>query len=36
MKVTMHRDSIKQKEIVKATIFLVIGVIYLLSKIAGA
>lgn len=30
MKATLNRDSIKQKEIVKATIFLTIGVIYLL------
>jgi len=35
MKVTIDSDSIKQKEIVKATIFIAIGVIYLLSKIAG-
>jgi len=35
MKVTMHSESIKQKEIIKTTIFLTIGVIYLLFKITG-
>ena len=35
MKVTMHSDSIKQKEIVKTTIFLIVGTIYILSKIVG-
>lgn len=32
MKVTMHRDSIKQKETVKATIFLAAGLVYLLIE----
>ncbi len=33
MKVTLHSESIKQKEIVKTTIFLTVGVLYLFSKI---
>jgi len=35
MKATIHRDSIKQKEIVKATIFLAVGLAYLLIKIGN-
>ena len=35
MKVIMHKESIKQKEIVKTTIFLTIGLIYLLVKVAN-
>lgn len=32
MKATMYKDSLKQKEIVKAAIFLAIGLAYLLIK----
>lgn len=35
MKVTIHKDSIKQKEIVKATIFLTIGMLVLLIKVGN-
>ena len=33
MKVTIHKDSIKQKEIVKASIFFTIGMIYILWNV---
>jgi len=33
MKVRIHRESIKQKEIVKTSIFLTVGLIYLVVKI---
>jgi len=33
MKVTIDKESIKQKEIVKTTIFLTVGVIYLIVKL---
>ncbi|MDB4292364.1 hypothetical protein N9954_03095 [Maribacter sp.] len=36
MKVTIHAKSIEQKEIVKTTIFLTVGVIYLLFKIGNS
>jgi len=35
MKATMYSDSIKQKEIVKATIFMIIGLAYFLIKIGN-
>jgi len=35
MKVIIHKESIKQKEIIKTTFFLIIGCIYLLLKVAG-
>lgn len=36
MKVTINKDSIEQKEIVKATIFLMVGVIYVLWNVGQA
>lgn len=36
MKLTTYQESIKQKEIVKAVIFLAVGVMYLLWNIGQA
>jgi DMSO reductase anchor subunit len=36
MKVSIHKDSIKQKEIVKASIFFAVGIIYILWNLGQA